>query len=331
MKTLHIVWRSTLIAIILLLLLLNYFDSGSSSRSSSSLPFEYSVFSRSLRSPCVNIKSNCSRRSDSQCYSPASPGDYRKRLAHVLLRGGVLNPNGVMQSDKSQNDDIAVKKLEDEHTRSTFETIYKSRIWGFEGHGSGLGSEPSYTTHTRAVILELIRKRNITSMLDAPCGGMKWTEILIANIQSKLMPEFMYKGMDIVPSVIETNRIKYRKSHPSWQFDCGNLALCSPQKDLDGYDLIFTRDCLQHLPTKQIWQVIRNVAASSSRYWLVGSYDEGRNREITAGDYFAINLRAPPFNLSHPLEVLDEQTADGKKLLLYDISCLKKKLEDHIS
>ncbi|GAB5370237.1 hypothetical protein AAMO2058_001475000 [Amorphochlora amoebiformis] len=152
-------------------------------------------------------------------------------------------------------------------------------------------------------------------MVDAPCGALKWTQILIRELQAN-NKDFRYRGIDIAPSVVNSNRVRFRRSEPIWEFECGDLACI---RIPTGFDVIFTRDCLQHLPYHTIWKIIENVARSPARYWLVGSYDGARNRNISPGDYFPINIRAGPFNLANPIEVLDERTADGKMLLLYDI------------
>lgn len=38
-----------------------------------------------------------------------------------------------------------------------------------------------------------------------------------------------------------------------------------------------------------------------------------------AGEYYNINLLKSPFKLSQPLEIIDEQTQDGKHMLLFDV------------
>lgn len=38
-----------------------------------------------------------------------------------------------------------------------------------------------------------------------------------------------------------------------------------------------------------------------------------------AGQYYDINLLKEPFKVSEPLEIIDEQTQDGKHMLLFDV------------
>jgi hypothetical protein len=40
---------------------------------------------------------------------------------------------------------------------------------------------------------------------------------------------------------------------------------------------------------------------------------------LQAGDYYPINLLKPRFNMSAPLEVIDEDTPDGKHMLLFNV------------
>jgi hypothetical protein len=52
-----------------------------------------------------------------------------------------------------------------------------------------------------------------------------------------------------------------------------------------GYDLVWSRDSLQHIPMHGVWQFMNNVKASGAKYLLVGSYIKvgAPNREIGAG------------------------------------------------
>lgn len=52
-----------------------------------------------------------------------------------------------------------------------------------------------------------------------------------------------------------------------------------------GYDFVFSRDSLQHIPMHGAWQFLNNVKASGAKYLLVGSYIKSQegNRDMTAG------------------------------------------------
>ena len=48
-------------------------------------------------------------------------------------------------------------------------------------------------------------RKGITSMYDAPCGAMVWTEQFLKDIR-KNVPHFKYKGVDIVEHVVQGNQ-----------------------------------------------------------------------------------------------------------------------------
>jgi hypothetical protein len=92
--------------------------------------------------------------------------------------------------------------------------------------------------------------------------------------------------------------------------------------------MILCPDALPHIPLLDAVDVLENFARAAPRVLAVGSYLDGgggggappANRDIAVGEYFHINLLAPPFNLSSPLDILDENTptkdAKERKFLL---------------
>ena len=93
-----------------------------------------------------------------------------------------------------------------------------------------------------------------------------------------------------------------------------------------GYDLIFSRDSLQHLPIGSAYKFLHNVRQSGAKYLLVGSYltggqrvTGGRNVDIDVGDMYDIDLLKAPFNLrSAPLEIIKEDNPEQNFMLLLD-------------
>jgi hypothetical protein len=59
----------------------------------------------------------------------------------------------------------------------------------------------------------------------------------------------------------------------------------SNQRLPSGYDLVWSRDSLQHIPMHGAWQFLNNVKASGAKYLLVGSYikSAAANGNIPAG------------------------------------------------
>lgn len=139
----------------------------------------------------------------------------------------------------------------------------------------------------------------------------------ITKTYEKENKEFKYFGVDVVESIIKASQLRF-KNYSNWNF----AVLDFTQQPLpDNYELIFSRDALQHLPLKKILQALKIYSlAKGAKYLLVGSYiDNGFNRDIKIGDYFPIDLRKPPFGLDKYVEAYDEASNDGKHLLLYDI------------
>lgn len=60
----------------------------------------------------------------------------------------------------------------------------------------------------------------------------------------------------------------------------------SAQSLPSGYQLIWSRDSLQHVTWHAVWQFLNNVRASGAKYLLVGSYikENGANDVVLGGD-----------------------------------------------
>mmetsp|Transcript_5611 Transcript_5611/g.12429 ORF Transcript_5611/g.12429 Transcript_5611/m.12429 type:complete len:480 (+) Transcript_5611:231-1670(+) len=228
-----------------------------------------------------------------------------------------------------ENLDTGAKQafVEGGDAREVFTQIYESAIWGKGddlGEGSGEGSNLNMTRAIRQKLVEVIKKYNIRSMIDAPCGSLHWMRRVIPQ----LGPGFAYVGNDVACSVIQQLNGYYGSSQDNWRFYC--LDVCH-QGLLPGYDLVFSRDTLQHLPLEYSFAFLRNVKSSGAKYLLVGSYiKDGANKDIKLGDYYLINLLAPPFRLRPgPLEVIDEETpatkghTEKKFMLLFNVSALQ--------
>jgi hypothetical protein len=154
-------------------------------------------------------------------------------------------------------------------------------------------------------------------MLDAPCGSMSWMPFLLENITNEI-PDFRYHGVDVVESIINSAKIKYSNRSDKWQLSVLDF---SQQSLPSNYDLIFSRDALQHLPLVKVLDSLKLMSRTAgARFLLVGSYlKNGSNKNIEIGNYFPIDLTKPPFNLNNYIATFDEQTHEFKHLILYDI------------
>lgn len=66
----------------------------------------------------------------------------------------------------------------------------------------------------------------------------------------------------------------------------------SNQRLPSGYNLVWSRDSLQHIPLHGAWQFLSNVKASGAKYLLVGSYvkSSAPNKNIGAGRQVFLRL-----------------------------------------
>lgn len=168
--------------------------------------------------------------------------------------------------------------------QDAFEKIYSTWAWSEAGGGSGPGSEPVATINTRTILELVIYKYQIKTMVDAPCGAIKWTRIFLHKIFQKI-PCFKYHGVDVVRPVIN-NLTQEFKDVPNMAFSVADLS--GPGVVIPQGDLILCRDALQHIPLKNVIGVLENFSrCAKCKYLIVGSYPgAGKNQNIEIGKLF---------------------------------------------
>jgi SAM-dependent methyltransferase len=167
--------------------------------------------------------------------------------------------------------------------RNAFEDIYRKGYWGF---GSGHGSLPKVTKGYRSFIEQFIVERGVKSVVDLGCGDWQFSRLIDWK-------GIDYLGLDIVPSVIDRNRVSFKR--PGIRFE---IAPANWQ-DLPAADLLICKDVLQHLTG----ETIRKFLTVLPRYRLAlltndVSPDSQINIDIQDGQYRPLDLRRPPFELS---------------------------------
>jgi hypothetical protein len=194
--------------------------------------------------------------------------------------------------------DSKIVEVGDSHLKgisNPFHVIYKQSLWDSQESKSGRGSEVETTITIRERLPLLIDKYAIQSMLDIPCGDYNWMKL----VEKKCT----YLGGDIVEELIENNQRQY--SSLNVQFKRIDMTVDSLPK----VDLIFCKDCLQHLSYENIKKAINNFRQSGSTYLLVTSYSKTwRNHDIYDGDYRPLNLLKKPFCFPKPIERIQEES-----------------------
>jgi SAM-dependent methyltransferase len=194
-----------------------------------------------------------------------------------------------------------------------FETIYKDNIWDSKESYSGGGSHINSTKIIREKLPKLWEQYGITTFLDVPCGDYNWMKEVKKDA-------IIYTGGDIVEEMIEQNNQKYKQNNISFH------VMDITKDKLPKVDMIFCKDCLQHLSYEDILKALLNFKNSNSRYLLVTSYPLTlRNWDIFNGDYRPLNLRIKPFCLPSPIMKIHEkykgyQMERDKYMYLYNLA-----------
>ena len=148
-------------------------------------------------------------------------------------------------------------------------------------------------------IPKLIKKHNIKTMLDLPCGDFNWMRSVDLGIDQ-------YTGADIVEEVITKNQQAY--GNEKYRFQVLDIT----HNDLPKRDLIFCRDCLVHLSYDDIYRAFRNIKRCGITYILTTTFTGFfSNHDIVSGDWRPLNLESVPFNLPDPVESINENCTEG--------------------
>ncbi len=175
-----------------------------------------------------------------------------------------------------------------------FTQIYKTGGWRSRESASGPGSTIQVTATVRKLIPDLIKRYNINTLLDIPCGDFNW-------MKEVDLSEIRYIGADLVADLISENERNYPVSNICF------TQLDLIQDSLPTADLILTRDCLVHLSFDDGKAALENIRNSKSTWLLTTTFPAiETNKEIKTGDFRKINLRKEPFNFPPPKEIYSE-------------------------
>ena len=199
-----------------------------------------------------------------------------------------------------------------------FFLIYKTNHWNkYEKVDknnllvSGPGSIPG-SVQTKNIIDNLdlfIKKNNIQSMLDMPCGDFSWMQDLIKKNNS-----INYTGYDIVEDIISYNNKKYSKNNVS--FFCKDII---NEKNFDNFDLIFIRDFFIHIDNASINTLLKNIKNSKVRFLACSNNNNEFNKDVVVGQHRNVNLIIKPFYMKEIFHTFSEGV-DGCSINIYKIS-----------
>ncbi len=184
--------------------------------------------------------------------------------------------------------------------KEVFTEKYKHNLWKSEESISGTGSEFRQTELLVSELNNLLKRLEVSSLLDIPCGDFNWMQkVELSNIN--------YIGADIVEELVLENRLKFGESE--WRkFEVINL-IADP---LPKADMILVRDCLVHLSYSDIQKALNNIKSSGAKYLLLTTFtDYPINFDIVTGAWRPLNFQHRPFNFPPPILVINENCTEN--------------------
>ena len=190
---------------------------------------------------------------------------------------------------------------------AVFRGIFVDNRWDGTESVSGPGSTMAASANIRAVLPGLLHELGVKTFLDAPCGDAFW-------ISTCFPLDVHYIGADIVPEIIERNRLQ--------RSELGEFRVLDIiSDDLPHADLILVRDCFIHLPNAWVRKALANMRRANIRYLLTTtSPDLAANADIEVGGFRPVNMQAAPFNLPPPERLIVESEAAHKQLGLWRLA-----------
>lgn len=193
-----------------------------------------------------------------------------------------------------------MESRESEELKSIFTSFFETNCFGSEESVSGNGSTLEQTKTLRIKLVDLLKKLDVKTFLDAPCGDFNWMKHINYEFEQ-------YFGIDIVDQIVHENNQKY--ANEKYSFMC--LDIC--RSPLPKVDLIFCRDVLVHLDFENSVAALKNFQNSGAKYLLTTTFTnrEG-NTDLTDGMIWrTLNLEKEPFCFSEPLYLLNEECTEG--------------------
>lgn len=217
----------------------------------------------------------------------------KKKIVHLLFR------NVCFVTCYRYYRSFVYKKQSFETSPDIFDKIFHENRWNSDESKSGGGSTISATVTLRDFLPAFFKEYNIHTVLDIPCGDYNWMQVVDKK-------NIKYIGADIAKEMIENNNNLYASNHAFFE------VLDLTKDKLPKVDLIFCKDCLQHLFYESVWKALENIKRSGSTYLLTTSYPLTlRNHDILNGDYRSLNLRKYPFLFPKPLIKIREMSKDN--------------------
>jgi hypothetical protein len=220
--------------------------------------------------------------------------------------------------------------------KQIFSGIYDNFGFGSLESRSGPGSTLEETKFLREKLKEIVKQKDIKSVVDIPCGDFNWMKEIVFSFES-------YTGGDIVEQCIKTNSEEYASKRIKFiDFDLLN-------DNIPDADLLIVRDIVGHFPLEDGKKIIDNILRSNCKYLLSTTWakktEEGwtncgpmdvhrENEGVDYGRFYPVNLMAHPFNfpvaevfLEEDVRVDNFDNGNRKALALWDLEEVREHLK----
>ena len=200
---------------------------------------------------------------------------------------------------------------------SVFSRIYANNWWL---HGSGPGSDPKHAKEYVNLIQIYFNDPRFNTFVDLGSGD--WQFMRYISIPNNKM----YKGYEVVPSLVETVRQRYAKANV--QFHSVKDLQDFHDQHITG-DLLIVKDVMQHWPNSEIAYFLHNILPNF-KYALITNdlinTFPPLNFDTELGGFRPLSLTMTPFNMKNVKIVLEYKGPTQKQVLLYTNPKLTKKL-----
>jgi SAM-dependent methyltransferase len=178
----------------------------------------------------------------------------------------------------------AEERMDMERQAKFFDTNYRS------GWDSGSGSRVAFTVTYRYIIESFLRLNDVHRVLDLGCGDWQF---------SKLIPwddyDISYLGLDVSPFIIEKNKERFGTEHRQFR------VIHKPSEifEFGHFDLVISKDVLQHLPNNVVNEYLDIFVAVGRRALITNDAftSDAITEDINRYDFYRpIDIRKPPFS-----------------------------------
>ena len=202
--------------------------------------------------------------------------------------------NQLPLSTPPQSTVAAIIKGPDATIDETFDSIYKSKVWGV---GSGPGSYAANTAEYRAMLQKIFDDDRYQSFVDFGCGDFQIMKLM------RVPQHKSYTGIDVVADVIKENERLYGGNRNlNYKFyHVENLDAFDRELHLLKGDMLIVKDVLQHLSNQNVQYFVNNILPNYKYALITNDYSTtmNNNADIVKGQHRTLDLAAPPFNLTN--------------------------------